>query len=87
MMFPSQSLYSCTNIMTELGRKGFIQPTLPYFCSSPIEDRAGTQGGQEAGADAELMQRDVSYCLSSPGLEYKITSPGMALPTLGYPSP
>jgi hypothetical protein len=31
----SQGFYSCTNIMTKkLGRKGFIQLTLPYCCSS-----------------------------------------------------
>jgi hypothetical protein len=43
---PSQGFYACTNIMTkELGRKGFIQLTLPYCCSSPKEVRTGTQAG------------------------------------------
>ena len=54
----SQGFYSCTNIMTKkhLGRKGFIQLTLPHCCSSPKEVRTGTQAGQEAGADAEAME-------------------------------
>jgi len=38
-----------------LRRKGFIQLTLPHCCSSPKEARAGTQAGQEGGADAEVM--------------------------------
>jgi hypothetical protein len=54
----SQGFYSCTNIMTkkQLGRKGFIQLTLPYCCLSPKEVRTGTQSGQGAGADAEVME-------------------------------
>jgi hypothetical protein len=54
----SQSFYSCTNIMTmkKLGRKEFIQLTLPHCCSSPKEVRTETQTGQEAGADAEAME-------------------------------
>jgi hypothetical protein len=40
----------------QLGRKGFIQLTFPYCCSSPREVRTGTQAGQEAGADAEAME-------------------------------
>jgi hypothetical protein len=40
----------------KLGRKGFIQLTLPHCCSSPKEVRTGTQAGQEAGADAEAME-------------------------------
>jgi hypothetical protein len=45
------------NITTknQLGRKGFIQLTLPQCCSSLKEVRTGTQAGQEAGADAEAM--------------------------------
>jgi hypothetical protein len=39
-----------------LGRKGFIQLTLPYCYSSPKEVRTGTQAGQEAGADAKAME-------------------------------
>jgi hypothetical protein len=39
-----------------LGRKGFIQLTLPYCCSSPKEVRTGTQAGQEAGTDAEAVE-------------------------------
>jgi hypothetical protein len=39
-----------------LGRKGFIQLTLPHCCSSPKEVKTGTQTGQEAGADAEDME-------------------------------
>jgi hypothetical protein len=54
----SQGFYSCTNIMTkkQLGRKGFIQLTLPHCCWPPKEVRTGTQAGQEAGADAEAME-------------------------------
>jgi hypothetical protein len=32
--------------------KGFIQPTVPYCCSSPKEVRTGTQSGEKAEADA-----------------------------------
>jgi hypothetical protein len=39
-----------------MGRKEFIQLTLPHCCSSPKEVRTGTQAGQEAGADAEAME-------------------------------
>jgi hypothetical protein len=54
----SQGFYSCTNIMTkkQLGRKGFIQLTFLHCCSSLKEVRTGTQAGQEAGADAEVME-------------------------------
>jgi hypothetical protein len=41
----------------KLGREGFIQLTLPYCCSSSKEVRTATQAGQEAGADAEAMER------------------------------
>jgi len=41
---------------SKLGRKGFIQLTLPHCCSSPKEVRTGTEAGQEAGADAEVME-------------------------------
>jgi len=50
-----------------LGRKGFIRLTLPHCCSSPKEVRTGTQAGQEAGADAEVME-DVTHWFVSPGL-------------------
>jgi hypothetical protein len=43
-------------IKKQLGRKGFIQLTLPYCCSSPKEVRTGTQAGKKAGADAEAME-------------------------------
>jgi hypothetical protein len=49
---------------SKLGRKGFIQLTLPHCCSSPKEVRTGTQAGQEAGADTEAMEA----WLASPGL-------------------
>jgi hypothetical protein len=39
-----------------LGRKGFVQLTLPHCYSSPKEVRTKTQAGQEAGADAEAME-------------------------------
>jgi hypothetical protein len=46
------------NIMTKnkLGRKGFIQLTLPYCYSLPKEVRIRTQASQVAGADAEAME-------------------------------
>jgi len=40
----------------KLGRKRFIQLTLPHCSSSPKEVRTGTQADQEAGADAEAME-------------------------------
>ena len=39
---------------SKLGRKGFIQLTLPYFITKEV--RTETQAGQEAGADAEAME-------------------------------
>ena len=71
-----------------MGRKGFIQLTLPHYCSLPGEVRTGTQAGQEAGADAEAME-DVTHWLASSGcslIEPKTTSPGMAPYAMG-PSP
>jgi hypothetical protein len=50
---PAQILWS----RSKLGRTGFIQLKLPYRCPSPKEIRTGTQAGQEAGADAEAMDR------------------------------
>jgi hypothetical protein len=50
-----------------LGRKGFIQFTLPYFCSSPR--KSGLELKQVR--KQEMMQRpwrDVPYWLASPGL-------------------
>jgi hypothetical protein len=41
---------------SKLGRKGFIELTLPHCCLSPKEVRNGTQAGKEAGADAEGME-------------------------------
>jgi hypothetical protein len=41
---------------SKLGRKGFILVTPPHCCSSPKEVRTGTQAGQGAGADAEIMK-------------------------------
>jgi len=71
-----------------LGRKGFVQLTLPHCCSSPKEVRELTQGRKQ-----ELMQRpwrDITYCFASLGLlsllliELKTTSPGTAPPTMGW---
>jgi hypothetical protein len=73
---------------SKLGRKGFIQLTLPHCCSSPKEVRTGTQAGQEAGAE-QRPRRDVLYWLASPGLlsllsyRIKTTSPEMVPPTRG----
>ena len=41
---------------SKLGRKEFIELTLPCCCLSPKEVRTGTQVGQEAGADTEAME-------------------------------
>ena len=41
---------------SKLGRKGFIQFTLPCCFSSIKEVWAGTEAGQEAGADTEAME-------------------------------
>jgi hypothetical protein len=41
---------------SKLGRKGFIQLTLPHCFSSPKEVKTGTLAGQKAGADAEAME-------------------------------
>jgi hypothetical protein len=49
---------------SKLGRKGFIQLTLPYCCSSPRKPVKQVR-------KQELMQRpwrDVTYWLASPGL-------------------
>jgi hypothetical protein len=64
-----QGFYSCTNIMTkkQLGRKGFIQLTIPYCCLSPR--KSGLELKQVR--KQELMQRpwrDVLYWLASPDL-------------------
>jgi hypothetical protein len=62
-------MFLLTNIMTkkQLGRKGFIQLTLPHCCSSPKDVRTGTQADQKVGVDAEPW-RDVLYWLVFPGL-------------------
>jgi hypothetical protein len=65
----SQGFYSCTNIMTkkQLGRKGFIQITLPHCCSSPRKSGLELKQARKQ----ELMQRpwrDVLYWLASPSL-------------------
>jgi len=72
----------------QLGRKGFIQLTLPQSCSSPR--KSGLELKQVR--KQELMQRpwrDVPYWLASPGLlsllsyRTKTTSPEMVPPTRG----
>jgi hypothetical protein len=86
----SQDFYSCTNIITkkQLGRKGFIQLTIPYCYLSPR--KSGLELKQVR--KQELMQRPWSYVLywlASPGLlsllsyRTKITSPNMVPPTRG----
>jgi hypothetical protein len=71
-----------------LGRKGSIQLTLPYCCSSPR--KSGLELKQVR--KQELMQRpwrDVLYWLASLGLlsllsiEPKTTNPEMVPPTKG----
>jgi hypothetical protein len=72
----------------QLGRKGFIQLTLPYCCLS--SRKSGLELKQVR--KQELMQRpwrDVLYWLASSGLlsllsyRTKTTSPGMVPPTRG----
>jgi hypothetical protein len=72
----------------QLGRKGFIQLTPPYCCSSPRKSGMELRQVREQ----ELMQRpwrDVLYWPASPGwfslLSYrsKTTSPEMVPPTRG----
>jgi hypothetical protein len=59
-----------------LGRKGFIQLTLPHCCSSQEDVRTGTHTGQELGADAEAMEG--CYLLACFLIESRTTSPGTA---------
>jgi hypothetical protein len=40
----------------QVGKKGFIRLTHPYFYSIPKEVRTGTQVGQKEKADAEDMK-------------------------------
>jgi hypothetical protein len=70
---------------SKLGRKGFIQLTLPYCYSSPRKSGLELKQGREQ----ELMQRpwrDVLYWLASSGLlsllSYR-THPEMVPPTRG----
>jgi hypothetical protein len=86
----SQGFYSCTNIMTkkQLGRKGFIQLTLPHCCSSPR--KSGLELKQVRKQEQmHKPWRYVTYWLASPPcsacflIEHRTTSPGMAPPTMG----
>ena len=85
-------LHKTTRPRSKLGRKGFIQLTLPQLLNWK-EVRTGTQAGQEAGSHAEAMEG----CKLLPGLlplacsayfliEPKTTSPGMTLPIIGPPT-
>jgi hypothetical protein len=65
----------------KLGRKGFIQHTLPYHCSSSKEVKTGTQTGQEPGTGADAEARKDA---AGP----RTISLGMAPPTMaGWPLP
>jgi hypothetical protein len=47
------------NIMTKMqvgAEKGLFSLNILHRCSSPKEVRPGTQAGQEAGADAEVIE-------------------------------
>ena len=84
----SQGFYSWTNTMTkkQVGRKEFIELTLPYSCSSPKEVRTGTQAGQEAGADAEATEGCyLLVCSAWSLIEPKNTSPETVPTTRGPP--
>ena len=55
----SQDFYYCGKTPcpnSKLGREGFIQLTLPHCCSSLKEVRTGTQAGQKAETEAEVME-------------------------------
>jgi hypothetical protein len=76
----------------KLGRKRFIQLTLPYQGSSSKEVRTGIQTGQEP--DAEAMEEGMLLTGSLPIafsvcflIEPRTTSPGMAPPTISWAFP
>jgi hypothetical protein len=50
----NQGFYSCTNIMTK--KQVGEERVYSAYTSIPKEVRTGTQAGQEAGADAEVME-------------------------------
>jgi hypothetical protein len=65
----SQSLYSCTNIMTkkQVGEERVYLAYTSILLFITKEVRTGTQAGQEAGADAEAMEGcSLLACLSWP---------------------
>jgi hypothetical protein len=74
----------------QLGRKGFIQLTLPYCCSSPR--KSGLELKQVRKQELMLkLWRDVLYWLASPGLlsllsyRTETTNLEMVPPTRGLP--
>jgi hypothetical protein len=72
---------------SKLGRKEFIQLTLPHCYSSPKKVRMETQQDKnlEAGANREAME---GCCLLSQSacflIEPRMTSLGMAPPAMGW---
>jgi hypothetical protein len=80
---------------SKLGKKGFIQLTLPHWCSSPKEVRTGTHTGQELGGRSwgrghggmlltGLLPLACSICFL---IEPKTTRAGMAPPTMAWALP
>jgi hypothetical protein len=90
-IYLNRGFYSCTNIMTkkQLGRKGFIQLTFPYCCSSPREVKTGTQADTEAMEGHErmfLIDLLPLACSACSFIEPKTTIPEMVPPTRGPPT-
>jgi hypothetical protein len=58
----SQGFYSCTNIMTkkQVGEERVYSAYTSILLFITKEVRTGTQAGQEAGTDAEIME---GWCL------------------------
>jgi hypothetical protein len=87
-------LYKCLRVSitaqiswprNKLGRKGFIQLTLPHCCSLPKEVKTGTQTGQEAETDAEAMKGCYFLACSACFLiEPRTTSPGWHHPKWAF---
>ena len=78
----------------KLGRRWFIQFTLPHCYSSTKNVRTGTQEGQEAGTDAEAMEGcylltcfPAFLSLLSYRTQEMVASPEMVPPTVGPTSP
>jgi hypothetical protein len=71
----------------QVGEEKIIQLALPHCWSSPKEVKTRTQEGQEAGADVEAVKGCYLLACSACFLiETRITSIGLAPPTMGPPT-